>query len=152
MLAFNRRRISCLLPVLLLVTWSAGCGSDGPQGGARVETIPVTGIVHVDGEPASYLRVAAIATGGAGMVPMTPSALTAPDGKFELATYEAGDGVPPGEYQLTFVWGEISLLNGQYTGDKMKGKYAKSAASQYKINVNPGDVPIDLGTIELKTK
>ena len=117
-----------------------------------MESQNLDGIVHVDGEPASYLRVAAIATGGAGMVPMTPSALTAPDGKFELATYEAGDGVPPGEYQLTFVWGEISLLNGQYTGDKMKGKYAKSAASQYKINVNPGDVPIDLGTIELKTK
>lgn len=130
----------------------SGCGSSEPQGGPRVKTSAVTGIVHVDGQPASYLRVVANPAGDNGAVPITPAALTTPDGKFELSTYESGDGLPAGEYKLTFQWGEISLLNGQYSGDKFKGKYAKPEASTVTVKVADGDPPVDLGVIELTSK
>lgn len=143
--------LSQALGGLLLMLIIVGCGNKGPQGGPRVATAGVTGIVHVDGQPAAYLRVTANPTGG-GAVPIPPAALTTTDGKFELSTYEAGDGIPAGEYRLTFEWGEINLLNGQYTGDKLNGKYAKPDSSQVTVKVTEGDQGTDLGIIELTTK
>lgn len=127
----------------------AGCGSAGPQGGPRVGTVPVTGIVQVDGTPAGFLQVTAVAKEGAGAVPMNPASVTGADGSFSLSTYESGDGVPAGEYTLTFVWGEMNLMNGQYSGDKLNGKFADPSTSQFSLTVTAGGEPQDLGTIEL---
>jgi hypothetical protein len=80
---------------------------------------------------------------------MEPSALTDTEGTFSLSTYETGDGVPAGEYKLTFVWGQISLLNGQYSGDKFNGKYADAAKSEISLTIASGDETHDLGVIEL---
>ena len=136
--------------VLLSVIVIAGCGgSTGPQGGPRVETTTVKGVVKVDGAVVPYLRVTAIPANGPGAVPMEPSALTDTEGAFSLSTYETGDGVPAGEYKLTFVWGQISLLNGQYSGDKFNGKYSKADTSEIRLTVASGDETHDLGVIEL---
>ncbi len=129
-----------------------GCRSNtGPQGGTRVSTIQVTGTVHVDGVNAAFLRVTAKPVGGTGAVPLDPSAMTEADGKFTLSTYESGDGIPAGEYKLIFEWGELNLLNGQYSGDKLNGKYADPEKSEVVVKVAAGDKPKDLGTIELKS-
>jgi hypothetical protein len=129
-----------------------GCGgSTGPQGGPRVTTVAVTGVVKVDGVPAPFLRVVAVPEGGVGKVPMESAAMTDANGVFGLSTYESGDGVPPGQYQLTFVWGQINLMNSQYSGDKFNGKYADAAKSEHKLTVTESDEPHDLGVIELST-
>lgn len=137
------------LPLVLMIAITGCGGSTGPQGGPRVSTVPVTGVVKVDGAPASFLRVVAVPAGGAGAVPMESAALTDANGLFELSTYESGDGVPPGQYQLTFVWGQINLMNGQYSGDKFNGKYADAAKSAHQLTVTESDEPHDLGVIEL---
>ena len=134
----------------LSVFISAGCGgSTGPQGGPRTETMTVKGVVKVDGAVAPYVKVAAVAANGPGAVPMESSALTDPEGAFSLSTYESGDGVPAGEYKLIFVWGQINLMNGQYSGDKFNGKYADAEKSEMSLTIANGDEPRDLGVIEL---
>ncbi|MCA9051201.1 MAG: hypothetical protein KDA89_20835 [Planctomycetaceae bacterium] len=142
-----------ILRIVLTVVFSAsvisGCGKSGPQGGPRVTTVPVIGVVHVDGQPAANLRVTVHITGGTGAVPQNPGGFTKEDGTFALSTYESGDGVPPGTYSCTFVWGEINLMNGQYSGDKLKGKYAKPETSTVTVTVSESDDTVDLGTITL---
>ncbi|MCA9033968.1 MAG: hypothetical protein KDA91_02505 [Planctomycetaceae bacterium] len=132
---------------------AAGCGREPQRGVTRVETVPVTGIVLVDGQPANNLRVSAVhSTATQGLVPHSPGGYTKEDGRFSLSTYESGDGVPPGDYKLTFVWGEINLMNGQYSGDKLKGKYAEPLRSAHPLQLSSGDNAVDMGTIELKSR
>ena len=82
---------------------------------------------------------------------MESAALTDANGVFGLSTYESGDGVPPGQYQMTFVWGQINLMNSQYSGDKFNGKYADPAKSEHNLTVTDSDEPHDLGVIELSS-
>lgn len=138
----------CLCGLFIL----AGCGSSGPQGGPRVTTTAVTGTVNVDGAPAAFLRVVAVSSGATSQVPIESSALTSADGKFSLSTYESGDGVPAGTYKLTFYWGEMNLMNGQYSGDKFKGRYADAAKSEVAVTVNDGSDAQDVGVINLSMK
>ncbi|MFO1001175.1 MAG: hypothetical protein U0936_12590 [Planctomycetaceae bacterium] len=140
------------LKVLLLtvIGSAAGCGgSTGPQGGPRITTVPVTGTVKVDGVAAAFLRVVAVPAGGVGAVPMESTGMTDANGLFTMSTYETGDGVPAGQYQLTFVWGQLNLMNSQYSGDKLNGKYADPAKSEHKLTITDSDEPHDLGVIEL---
>lgn len=149
---FDKSRWSQCLCFAVAAVMFAGCGSDGPQGGPRVKTIPLKGLVKVDGTAASFLRVIANPSNGAGALPVSPAALTNSEGKFELSSYESGDGVPPGDYVLTFEWGEMNLMNGQYSGDHFKGKYADPAKSEIKVSVADSDEVKDVGTIELSLK
>ena len=126
-------KAAVLLSKLLSLAWIVaivGCGgSTGPQGGPRVSTVAITGVVKVDGVPAPFLRVVAVPVGGVGAVPMES----------------------PGQYQMTFVWGQINLMNSQYSGDKFKGKYADPAKSEHNLTVTDSDEPHDLGVIELSS-
>jgi 5-hydroxyisourate hydrolase-like protein (transthyretin family) len=119
----------------------------------RKETFKITGEVYVDGQPANFLAVRAVATAGIDKsAPTYSAAFTNAEGKFTLSTYEEGDGIPAGQYSLTFTWGEMNLLTMSYGGaDKLKGKYEDAAKSEFKVEVGP-DKPLDLGRIELKTK
>ncbi len=53
-------------------------------------------------------------------MPTVSSAFTGPDGEFSISTYESGDGVPAGDYVLTFMWGQKEAFSGRYGGpDKL---------------------------------
>jgi hypothetical protein len=80
---------------------------------------------------------------------MQSTGMTDANGLFTISTYETGDGVPAGQYQLTFVWGQINLMNSQYSGDKLNGKYSDPAKSEHTLTVTDSDDPHDLGVIEL---
>jgi hypothetical protein len=84
--------------------------------------------------------------------PSVSSTFTGDDGQFSISTYEKGDGVPEGEYILTFMWGKRNVITTSYGGpDKLKGKYSDPKKSGHKITVRAGE-PTDLGRIDLKTK
>ena len=70
--------------------------------------------------------------------------------KFQISTYETGDGVPEGEYRLTFQAGQMNLVSRSYTGDLLNGRYSDPQKSEFTLTV-AGTDPIDLGTIDLKT-
>lgn len=84
--------------------------------------------------------------------PTVSWAMTGDGGTFAISTYESGDGAPPGEYALTFHWGEMNLISMNYGGkDRLKNKYSKPEDSVVKFTVKEGS-PVDLGEISLSTK
>ncbi len=137
--------LACTLP---------GCSSEPEP--FRKQTSVVTGQVFVDGVPVPVktpLKVECHNVAGMDQEhPTISSALTMEDGKFEISTYESGDGLPPGDYVLTFMWGKMNLIAGNYGGpDLLKKKYLNPDKSEFKVTVKEGE-PVDLGKIELTTK
>lgn len=129
------------------------CLGCGPQAPARKETSKVTGKVVVDGKPAAFLQITCHDKLGIDKADPTFSAgRTDAEGKFELYTYQMGDGVPPGSYTMTFMWGQISQHTMQYGGpDKLKDQYSDPKTSKFEFTVESGEAK-DLGTIELTIK
>ncbi|MEZ6063595.1 MAG: hypothetical protein R3C19_24865 [Planctomycetaceae bacterium] len=132
----------------------AGCSGEEPP--YRKETSGLTGQVFVDGVavPATTpLKVECHNVAGFDQEHTTiSSALTGEDGKFEISTYETGDGVPEGDYVLTFMWGKMDLFSRSYSGpDQLKGKYSDEKTSTFKVTVKRGE-PSDMGRIDLVTK
>lgn len=135
---------------LLVFSMLCSCGKEDD---GRKQTYAVTGQVLVDGEPPdSPIAVKCHPVGGMDETnPTISSAFTGDDGRFEISTYESGDGIPEGEYILTFYWGKRNLISNSYGGpDKLKGKYKDPKKSPIKVEVNGEEQ--DLGQIELKTK
>jgi hypothetical protein len=120
---------------------------------ARKETFPVTGQVLVDGKPAANIQVTMHDVNGIDQEqPTFSSAFTDEQGRFALSTYEQGDGVPAGEYVVTFYWGELNLVSMQFGGpDKLKNKYNDKSNSPFRIKVEKGK-PADMGQLELTTR
>ena len=132
---------------LLLVFCS--CAKKDPN---RKETYPVAGEVYVDGQPAANLAVYCTDVKGLDKErPTLSSAFTNDEGKFEISTYESADGIPEGEYILTFMWGQMNKISGYGGPDKLKSKYNDPKKSEHKFTVEKGK-PTDLGRIELTTK
>lgn len=147
----SSRRLLRKLAPLILAAVCCSCGEEQPY---RKETFPVTGRVVVDGKPpGSPVKVTCHSVTGIDQEHPTFSwCLTETDGSFEISTYEAGDGVPAGDYALTFFWGRHNVIAMSYGGpDKLKGRYDELKDSPVKFTVKPGE-PTDLGTIELTTK
>jgi hypothetical protein len=141
-------RFSMIFAALLLI---AGCG-EAPN---RKATFPVKGKITVDGQaPGTAIRVECVPVAGLDTKDPTVSGTECdPEGNFEISTYQQGDGVPPGDYVLTFTWQEFNMMQRQYTGkDKLNGRYSdpKSPTAQ-KVSVKEG-TPTDLGVIALTTK
>jgi hypothetical protein len=109
--------------------------------------------VYVDGQPADGLAVTCHSVAGLDKEsPTLSSAFTGKDGKFEISTYESADGVPAGDYVLTFVWGKWNTISMTYGGpDKLNDRYKDPKTSEFKVSVQQGK-PTDLGRIELTTK
>ena len=145
-------RLPFALSLLPGIAWAcAGCGNS-TLGPPRKETFPVVGKVVVDGQPAAFLavncaRVSEIDKQNAAEC----QCLTEGDGTFKIATYVSGDGVPEGDYVLTFQWGQVNGFTGSYDGDKLNGRYRDPDKSTVKFTVTKGK-PTDLGEIKLTTQ
>jgi hypothetical protein len=75
-----------------------GCG-EGAIGAAKVKTVPFTGKITIDGQPASGISVQFLpktSDGGA----RSAYAEVKPDGTFAATTYVTGDGIVPGSYSV----------------------------------------------------
>lgn len=135
----------CLLACLLF------CSCAKPSSD-RKETFPVTGEIYVDGQPGKEIQVVLHDVNKNTTNPTYSTTFSGADGKFTVSTYEEGDGVPEGEYAVTFMWGEMNLLTMQYGGpDKLKDKYNDPDKTTFRIKVVKGQ-PADMGRIDLTTK
>jgi hypothetical protein len=86
------RRI-CGLPAAIAVIAFAGCGE------GRLPTFPVTGeVVFKDGSPLKGGRVQFRSVGKD--PPVIAQGVFGDDGKFDLQTFDPGDGAPVGKYQV----------------------------------------------------
>lgn len=138
-----------------LVAVVIGCTS-GRQGPERLKTVPVKGMVTVNGVPAGEVMVRfkslAKPEGEAAIYAANPTALTDADGTFAASTYEQGDGLAPGEYAITFEWKKFDRLSNGYSGpDRLGGQYSDPEKSEFKVTVTGDEEkPIEIGPYELK--
>jgi hypothetical protein len=127
------------------------------KGGPRVEVVPVTGKVLVDGEPAKGVVVDFYRVGVPGVdfaVPQ-PQGVSDENGVLTLSTYVSGDGGAPGEYKLVFQLGTTTNpLSGEVTGDAFRGRYQDPRKSKFTVTIpqEAGEEPHNIGTFELTTK
>jgi len=137
--------------VALLVGLPSFSGCD--ENSNRKPTYAVKGTVHVDGKPEEGIRVEM--HDEKGLDPKQPtysSAFTDAEGKFEFSTYENGDGVPEGNYAITYMWGKLNVMSMAYGGpDKLKNKYVDPKKTPFKLSVAKGKSN-NLGVVELTTK
>jgi hypothetical protein len=113
----------------------AGCG----ESGERIPVYPVSGQVVYDGKPAAGVQVYFVPT-SAPMVPRIPSnphAVTGPDGRFKITTYDENDGAPEGGYQVLLIWPEVVTESEESTKDKLFGWF-DGAHTKLKIDVKTG--------------
>jgi hypothetical protein len=109
----------------------------------------VTGVVVVDGQPTAGLMVMCHDVKGLDTEhPTKSSAFTDENGRFEISTYEKADGVPEGEYMLTFAWCDFNAFSMGFGPDKLNERYTDPETSEYRVTVEAGK-PNDLGRIEL---
>ncbi len=138
-----------LLVAVCMLFLLAGC-SGRPSNWK--ETIPVTGVVYVDGKPAEGVQIMFHPDGGMDQEqPTETKAMSDKEGKFAASTYELGDGAPVGSYTLTIEWPKLNTISMTFDGDQLGGRYAKVEKSEWKIDVASGE-PVDLGQIDLKSK
>jgi hypothetical protein len=88
-------RYSPVLLCLLLV----GC-DETPEPSHRLVTIPVKGIVRMDGKPLANARIVLHPVDERAGIPR-PVGTSDANGAFELRTYSASDGAPEGDYRAT---------------------------------------------------
>lgn len=147
----NRGQTARWVAIWLLISLPLlGCAGKDPN---RKLTVPVRGQVFVDGEPAAMLQVECHPVDGIDtQQPTITHAVNDSEGKFELSTYEAGDGAPLGQYKLTFRWQDFNVVSASYSGpDKLKKRYADMGQSEFSLTVEDGK-PIELGRIDLTTE
>ena len=120
--------------VILVVLFSflVGCGSQ-----KRIPTFPVSGKVLVNGKPAADLFVYFHPTPKKDDQSFIPFAQTDENGDFKLNTFKNGDGVPAGDFLVTFEWNEKSgTFKNQFQGpDRLKGKFSKPESSTFKVTI-----------------
>lgn len=148
--------------ILAGLVWHAGC-SRGPKPPPREPVFPVTGIVEIDGKPTPLVKVYMYSNAGENVDTQAGSrswAMTDPDGKFKITTYESGDGAPAGDYKMAFYWEgtpQFSVLGNadepklDPAAVKFNRKYNVPGPNAKEVKVEAGESN-DLGTIELTTK
>ncbi len=124
------------------VLWAAGCQPD------RLPVYPVTGSVFYQGRPASDARVIFHPLGGSDQLQRErPMGTVAADGTFRLTTYDRGDGLPAGEYQISVVWrgaatpqdtnnADFDERNEAMPADRLQGRYADPATSGLSVTIH----------------
>ncbi len=115
----------------------AGCGRSGPP---RVETNPTKGSITYQGQPIGGAFLALHPKSGAAADAPTSTAVVQPDGKFAVTTYEAGDGVPEGDYVVTVQWRKATKSGGEFVPgpNLLPAKYSRPESSDIVIHVASG--------------
>jgi hypothetical protein len=118
----------------VLVTLSS-CGPHAPS------LHPVRGQVTVGGQPASGVIVVFHPVHPIDGMKYPPSAMTGPDGCFDVGTLVANDGAPAGDYQVTMTWfpPEYERRPGEETlPDRLQGRYSDKDKSPLSAQIKPG--------------
>jgi hypothetical protein len=115
----------------------AGCGRSGPP---RVTTYPTKGSVTYQGQPVSGAFLALHSKNDPRPDVPTSTAIVQPDGTFAVTTYDAADGVPPGDYVVTIQWRKAVKSGGDYVlgPSLLPAKYSRPETSDVVVHVAAG--------------
>lgn len=121
-----------LLPVALFLS---GCGG----GGSGVSTVPVTGVVTLDGSPLPGATVSFSPQGGGGRAAVGTTDI---DGKFSLMTVAPGDGAVPGSYGVAVT--KKAIAAAAATGDaRHSGGQMTPEQTQAMMDAVKGAKPVE---------
>lgn len=129
------------ITLLLIAMLMAGCGGDPPSDQPKVELIPVTGVVQVDGKPISGARIALHSSAGGTDAIVNPNGISDSEGKFQLTTYSVNDGAPAGVWNVTVSWAEVlnpGASDPEYGKEKLPARYLAPTSSGLTVDVKPG--------------
>lgn len=112
----------------------AGCGGASD----RLPVIPTRGLVIVDGKPAVGALLIFHPVEGTPKLPVKARARVHPDGTFVAESYDAGDGVPAGEYIVTVDWREPTEQEGDEGALLLPEAYTSPESSPVKVRVSSG--------------
>jgi len=146
-------RVHFLLALGCISVLLASC-SRTPVGKKYKElpTVPVHGKLLVDGKPIPGWQVYAIPLNLPPLAERSDVSLgvrtgpTDASGEFWLTSYKWKDGLPPGEYALTFNRKELTSAS-----DPVNERYNTAEKSPKRITVEAGK-PLDVGLIEITTE
>jgi len=153
------RFLTCVL--LLVVSLGAvGCGSASETDEEKLarlmpgapKTVPVKGKIVVDGKPAPPKSVwVTMHAKGESPINFDPRGNTDENGEFQITTYLTGDGVPPGEYDITIEKLTHSIRARDWVGpDLFNNLYNHKETTEFHVSVV--DKPVELPTFELKVE
>lgn len=145
---FGPRRLISKVVLLCLLTFGCSGGERKPLNAKPV--LPVSGLVHVDGAPLAGVKIIFHAKTSDPSNATLSMAKTDAEGRFKAWTYQADDGVPPGDYTVTFDDQSKTQPHMRSSPDLFNGKYSDPKKSEFKVKVPESGEPIDMGTIELK--
>ena len=137
--------VRALAALAVLVT--TGCHKADAN---RVPVVPVAGAVVFDGKPTpGALVVFHPAQGDQSPTPPAQGTVR-DDGSFELTTYTANDGAPPGEYKVTIEWRPLIKDNGDVkVGPNMlPDRYSRPKTTDLVVRVAEG--PNRLAPLQVK--
>ncbi|MES2788389.1 MAG: hypothetical protein V4719_02125 [Planctomycetota bacterium] len=141
-----------LISGIALTLFLTGCGTPAE---VRPNLFPAEGTLTINGKPAKGARVVLqLADGGSVDARGTrPSAKVEEDGRFQVATYQSGDGAPAGTYQLGIFW--MNDENSSSAWDQLGGKFANPLTTKLTVVVKDSVSifePIQLTGVRLQTR
>ena len=135
--------------LLLLCLLMPGCGAERKPPDEK-PVVPVSGVVFVDGAPVAGVQILFNPVTQDPKNATLSMAKTDAEGQFKAFTYRVDDGVPPGDYTVTFNDQSKAKPHMRSSPDLFKGKYSDPKKSEFKLTVPEKGKPIDMGKIELK--
>lgn len=105
------------------------------------QTYPAKGIVKYKGKPIANAELAFLPTDAEAPDAVRPKAKTAADGKFEVWTYQSGDGIPAGTYKVTIVHNEVAVSKGTIVAkpNSLPAKYARFDTTDLSVPITAGE-------------
>jgi hypothetical protein len=122
---------------------------------ASKPTYPVRGQVLIEGKPAARALVAFHPIGATGRAAVHPAGQADDQGNFMLTSFAAGDGAPPGEYQVTVVCLVPTKVRNRnddetVTRNVLPARYARAETSQLRFTVAKGENTLPAITLKAK--
>ena len=99
--------------------------------------VPVKGRVLFEGKPVPYALVVFHPLAEEGET-IRPRGQVAEDGSFQLTSYAAQDGAPPGEYRVTVEWWLARTGSDAPPTNRLPARYSKAATSRLQARIAEG--------------
>lgn len=134
----ERIELKRIVMATLIVLLISGCGSKTNE---RPAVYPVSGKVVSKGK----------SLGGAMLLfhplrhdlkEIRSYATTEIDGSFEVSTFEAYDGAPEGDYAVTITWPTVSVEDGGYGEDRLRGQFNNPQTTPFRATITQSDTQL----------